>query len=247
MKTVLIVDDDPVAIRLIGMIVARRGFGVASATSAAEALAWLGEHHPVEVIVTDQNLGGTTGLELYAILQADARYKPLPVVLCTGTTHWQTVNEAMKLGIKHLIVKPITPTVVITKVEAAAAERPPIMQPRESIMARLLLAQAEYAGLLQVTLGHLAQLREELDRACTGRDRTAALEAVEKLGEPARLLRATRLVEAVGGVPVKAGWTGLEAPVGLALNEAVALEAALTEEIEALGPGRQLGFPGSGA
>ncbi len=230
MKTVLIVDDDPVAIKLIGMIMARRGYAYAPAASADEALTWLGQRNPVEVIVTDQNLGGTTGLELYAKLQADIRYRSLPVVLCTGTTHWQTVSDAMKLGIKHLIVKPIAPAVVIAKVEAAAAERSPIMPARDAIKARLMLSEHEYNDLVQVWLVRLAQLRNELDQACARKNRDATLAVIEKLDEPAQLLRANRLLEAINSAPPKASWNILGAHLDLILNEVVTLESALAEE-----------------
>ena len=124
MKTILIVDDDPVSVQIIDMIVRRNGYEAASAASAAEALAWLDRCTGVEAIIADYNLGGTTGLELYLMLGIHLRYHSLPVILCTSAADPGTVSQALELGVRYFIVKPVNPQALMDKVEAAIRERP---------------------------------------------------------------------------------------------------------------------------
>ena len=123
MKTILIVDDDAVSVRLIATILTRNGYAAAAASSAAEALAWLDLAPGVGLVITDQHMPGMTGLELTSALRADPRFANLPVILCTGAADRATIKEATSLGIRHLIAKPVTPKVVMDKVLAIEAER----------------------------------------------------------------------------------------------------------------------------
>ena len=123
MKTILIVEDDPVSAQIIETVVRRYGYETATAASAAEALAWLDRGTTPEAVITDQNLGGTTGIELYLMLGIHLRYRPLPVILCTSAADPGTVSEAIEVGLRYFIVRPINPKALMDKVEAAIRER----------------------------------------------------------------------------------------------------------------------------
>jgi two-component system, chemotaxis family, chemotaxis protein CheY len=244
MKTILIVDDDPVSVRLIEMIVARNGYGTAGASSAAEALAILDTGQPIEMVITDQNLGGPSGLELSAKLRADVRFHNLPVILCTGVADRQTVVEAMGLGVHHFIVKPITPKVVMEKVNAVVAERPQIMEPRDAAMARLHLSGPEYKALLHTSQGHLARLGAELTQATEAGDRVTAVLTAGRLREPATMLAAPRLLAAIDMLEATRTWHDLEESVRLIAEEIAALESALEAESRPQLISRPLGLRG---
>ena len=124
MKTILVVDDDPAVMRLIATILTHNGYLATEAANATEALAWLDALPGVELVITDQNMDGMTGLELTAAMRSDPRFRDVPVILCTGAADRATIAEATTLGIRHLIAKPVTPKVVMDKVLAVEAERP---------------------------------------------------------------------------------------------------------------------------
>jgi CheY-like chemotaxis protein len=122
-KTILVVDDEPAVMRLIATILTNHGYLATEAANAAEALALLDGSPGVELVITDQHMDGMTGLELAAALRADARFRDVPVILCTGAADRATIAEATTLGIRHLIAKPVTPKVVMDKVLAVEGER----------------------------------------------------------------------------------------------------------------------------
>jgi two-component system, chemotaxis family, chemotaxis protein CheY len=244
MKTILIVDDDPVSVRLIAMIVARNGYATAAAGSAAEALAWLESAEGCEIVITDQNLGGMTGLELYSALHADVRYRNIPVILCTGVADRATITEAMALGIRHVIIKPITPKVVMDKVVTVEAERPRVIEGKVSAMSRLDLSEPEFKALVHASQQHLARLKNELAEARKSGDHVTTIMVAGRLREPASLLDATRLLAAIDTLEATRTWHDLEDAVALVFDEIGAVESALEVEAKPQLLGRPMGYPG---
>ncbi len=230
MKTILVVDDDPVSVRLIEMILVRNGYASATANSAAEALAWLEGGQPVEMVITDQNMGLTSGLDLYSALRSDSRYRNIPVILCTGLADRATVEEAMRRGIHHFIVKPITPKVIMDKVLAVAAERPRAMASRASTMTRLQLTDTQYKMLIHTSQQHVAGLRDELSGAHKDGDRVTTVTVAERLREPASVLDAARVVAAIDRLEATRTRPDLEMAVAVLLEETAALLDALDAE-----------------
>ncbi|HEX7492148.1 MAG TPA: response regulator [Candidatus Limnocylindrales bacterium] len=242
MRTILVVDDDPVSVRLVEMIAERNGYACVRASSAAEALACLDGSTVVEMVITDQNMDGMTGLEFFSKVRADVRFRHLPFILCTGQASRATVDEAMRLGIRHFIVKPITPKVVTEKVAAVEAERPRVMDSKASIMARLLLTDLEYKSLIVTSRQRIIGLRDELDAAYRGGDRVTTLMVAGRFREVAGLLGAARLlgaVEVLGGTQT---WNDTEEAVALLFMDIAALESALEVEAKPQVMGRLIGY-----
>ena len=230
MRTILVVDDDPISVRLLQMTLERNGYATASASSAAAALAWLEDAQSVELVITDQNLGGMSGLELFSALRADVRFRRLPVILCTGVADRATIEEAMRLGIRHFIVKPIMPRVVMEKVAAVVAERPRVLEPKASAMARLQLTDLEYKGLIHSSQQHITGLREELARSHQRGDRFTTIILAGRLREPATTLDAARLLAAIEVLEATRTWHDLEEAVMLVFEEISEVERSLDIE-----------------
>jgi len=92
--TVLYVDDE--ANNLLSFKASfRRHFDVLTAESAEEALAILGQHE-VHVIVSDQRMPQTTGIEFFASI-VEAYPDPIRILL-TGYADIQAVIDAINLG-----------------------------------------------------------------------------------------------------------------------------------------------------
>jgi CheY-like chemotaxis protein len=247
MRTILIIDDDPISVRLLEMIVARNGYATASATSAEEAVDWLEQGEPVELIITDQNLGGTTGLEFYQSLQGNPRFRSVPVILCTGVADRDTVTTALALGIRHLIAKPITPKVVLEKIAAVLADRLQVMESRESAIGRLGLTDVEYKALVRTSMAHIGELRDELDLARKNGDRVTAVELAQRLVEPAQLLVASPLLESIERLGKTKTWHDFEVAFNRVMEEVQLLLAALDHESKPHLIGKPLTFQGPDA
>ena len=80
---VLIVEDETLISRLIADWLNERGFAVHEAASGDEALAYIDQGGPVDVMFTDVNLPGSlSGAELAA--EVRARRPELPIVYASG-------------------------------------------------------------------------------------------------------------------------------------------------------------------
>jgi len=101
---VLLVEDEPDAVRVAGVALRREGFEVVAVPDAPSALSSLEQNRP-DVVVTDHLLPGLSGLELLRYLQR--RAPDLPVVLITGHGDERLAVEAMRLGAFMYLPKPL--------------------------------------------------------------------------------------------------------------------------------------------
>jgi CheY-like chemotaxis protein len=196
--TVLIVDDDPVSRRLLVMTLERRKHQVAAVATADEAIEWLKSEAGATLVITDLDLPGRmSGLKFFSFLRANARWRNMPVIVCTGLSDDATVQDAIGRGVRHYLVKPIKPAVLVEKVEEILARTVPVIEPRFDAMARLEVSEVEYKYLVEDCSDYMVALKEQMD---TARKSEALIEATvhaRHVREPAALLGAGRLVSAV--------------------------------------------------
>jgi PAS domain S-box-containing protein len=102
LPSVFIVDDDRGLVRLIEKELKREGFTVASATSAEEAVAWLGEHS-ADLMLLDLKLHHVEANEVIDKLKARGRL--IPFIIITGRGDERVAVEMMKRGALDYLVK----------------------------------------------------------------------------------------------------------------------------------------------
>ncbi|HEX7672023.1 MAG TPA: sigma-54 dependent transcriptional regulator [Polyangiaceae bacterium] len=102
--TILFVDDEPEMRDLAVETLAHRGFHVEVAGSAEEAMA-LVQKRPPDVIVTDINLAGVTGLEFCR--RVNASLPDIPVIVVTAFGSTEAAVGAIRAGAYDFITKPM--------------------------------------------------------------------------------------------------------------------------------------------
>jgi two-component system response regulator HydG len=103
-RKLLLVDDDPAILVALEFHFLRANFEVRTAASAEEALGMLHEYRP-DVVLTDVQMGGMSGLELL-----DAVNKGMPevdVIVITGYEDMRTTIDAIRNGAYDYLVKPV--------------------------------------------------------------------------------------------------------------------------------------------
>ena len=103
---ILIVDDNPIDLRLASELLEAHGFKVDGAADAEEAQRVLNYRVP-DLIVTDIALPGMDGLTFTRKLRADDRLKHVPVVALTAFALRGDEERAAAAGCRSYIVKPI--------------------------------------------------------------------------------------------------------------------------------------------
>jgi two-component system response regulator AtoC len=114
----LIVDDDRAMCEMLEAALTRRGFETASRTSAEGALALL-DTSDFDVIVTDLNMQGTSGLELCQ--HVAAKRPDLPVVVVTAFGSLETAVGAIRAGAYDFVTKPFEMEDIALTLERAVA------------------------------------------------------------------------------------------------------------------------------
>ncbi len=100
--TVLIVDDDPMVLRVHARILERSHYVVAPCLTPHEAIQHISNGN-VRVVVSDVSMPEMTGIELLRLIRQHD--KDLPVVLVTGQPNLKTAAEAIEYGAFMYLLK----------------------------------------------------------------------------------------------------------------------------------------------
>ncbi len=100
----LLVDDDPSLLKLLGMRLTSEGFHVTTAESGQEALRLLGREK-IDLVISDLRMDEMDGMALHRQLQS--RYPSMPVIMMTAHGSIPDAVEATKQGIFAFITKPV--------------------------------------------------------------------------------------------------------------------------------------------
>jgi CheY-like chemotaxis protein len=106
---VLVVEDHPDTAHLFQRALERAGFDVATAGSAAEALAAVARQ-PFDVMLSDLGLPDASGHELMVRVKA---LQPLVGIAMSGYGEDEDIEKSRVAGFSEHLVKPITVDVVV--------------------------------------------------------------------------------------------------------------------------------------
>jgi two-component system response regulator GlrR len=113
---VLIVDDDPDILKLLGMRLSAAGYAVHSAESGEKALASIAVARP-EVVITDLKMGGMDGLALFDAIRTST--PTLPVIILTAHGTIPDAVDATRRGVFGFVPKPFDGKLLLDQVAQA--------------------------------------------------------------------------------------------------------------------------------
>ncbi len=199
--TVLIVDDDPVSRHLYAKTLLRLKPAQDSVEvgSAEAALEWLKNDASATLIIMDTDLPGRMkGLPFFRFLRSNPRYAQIPVIVATGEAEEKQVKEAIDAGVRNFLVKPVRPALLTEKVTELLLRATPVIEAKFEAIARLDLEdETEYRFLVEKAETRLDELIARMRDAQDRKDLVERLELLRRFREPAALLGAGRLVDAV--------------------------------------------------
>ncbi len=117
-ERILLIDDEEPVIRVTDKILKNLGYDVTPVQNSQEALTlFRSDPDQFDLVITDTTMPKMTGVELseaLMTLRAD-----LPIILCTGYSEKISQKKADALGVKGLLMKPITKSEMATMVRQA--------------------------------------------------------------------------------------------------------------------------------
>jgi DNA-binding response OmpR family regulator len=131
--TVLVVDDEPTIVEIVGRYMERAGYETYTAPDGYQALDAATARRP-DLVVLDVMLPGIDGIEVMERLQERAG-PPIAVILLTARGEESDRLVGLRHGADDYVVKPFSPAELVARVEAvlrrtappAAEDQPPIV------------------------------------------------------------------------------------------------------------------------
>lgn len=105
-ESILIIEDNPLDLKLMKLMLSREGYAVQGANDAESALAAIAQSRPL-LILMDIQLGDTGGIELTRRLKADPKSNDIRIVAVTAYPMLVDQPSALSAGCDDYIVKPI--------------------------------------------------------------------------------------------------------------------------------------------
>lgn len=115
--TILVVDDEPVNILLLEMILKARGFQVHTAVDGSEAVQRF-EETPCDLVLMDIMMPGMDGYEATRRIKARAEGRFVPVLFVTALTDEKRMAECIACGGDDFLTKPISRVQLNAKIDS---------------------------------------------------------------------------------------------------------------------------------
>ncbi len=115
-KKILVVEDDPVSLKLVRDVLQAYGYDTEEATNGEEAVDRAVERRP-DLIVMDIRLPGINGLEATRRLRSDPRTAAIPIVAVTAQAMPEDEARIMAAGCQAYLPKPLRFTEFVSVVE----------------------------------------------------------------------------------------------------------------------------------
>lgn len=165
--TILIVDDEDRLRISLSLVLQKENYRVTTASSAEEALKYL-RLQVYDLMFLDLNLPGMSGIDL--LVEVHKQVPHMPVLILTAHAALESAIQAVRLGARDYLIKPVEPVMILSRVREVLAESE---QPAR---------KKEIVGQLQFLLSELQKMEGE------GTPPAGALPAVLS-DNPARFLK----------------------------------------------------------
>ena len=132
-QTILIVDDIPKNIQLVGTILKSEGYRLRMAQNGAQALKALAPcHGAVDLILLDIMMPEMDGYEVCRKLKADPATREIPVIFLTARTDPEDIARGFALGAVDYLTKPFNASELLARVRTHLSLRDKTERLRES-------------------------------------------------------------------------------------------------------------------
>jgi DNA-binding response OmpR family regulator len=117
---VLLVEDDPVILRLLEVNFELEGYEVLLAHDGAEGIRLAQEQRP-DLVISDIMMPNVSGIELVAALKGDERTAGIPILLLSAKAQSADVKAGLEAGADDYVTKPFEPLELVDRVQALLA------------------------------------------------------------------------------------------------------------------------------
>jgi len=117
---ILLVDDDPVLLKMVGMTFHRAGYEVVVALNGPDAMRKIAEKQP-DLVILDVMLPGMSGHEVCQHLRETPETEHLPIIMLSALNQVEDKMAGFSAGADDYLVKPIPPEELLARVKVLLA------------------------------------------------------------------------------------------------------------------------------
>lgn len=117
---ILIIDDEPNLRSTLAIILKRGGYSVDSVADAQAALQKLISER-FDLVFLDLKMPGMSGMQL--LPEVRLLYPDMPILILTANASLETAIEALRLGARGYLLKPLDPSQILVRLEEIFREQ----------------------------------------------------------------------------------------------------------------------------
>ena len=116
---VMIVDDEPINVKVAGKYVRMLGYSnFLTVTDSTKVIEALHEENP-DALLLDLMMPEVSGMDILETMRADANLKRIPVIILTASSDRGTRLRALELGAMDFLAKPLDPEELAPRIRNA--------------------------------------------------------------------------------------------------------------------------------
>ena len=117
-KTILVIDDDEMNLRMAELILTQSGYQVTKANSGMAGITAISERRP-ELVLLDIEMPVMNVFQTLEKIRSHEGWQKLPVMMLTASADTDSVLQASKLGAIGYVKKPFMPQDLLSHVKKA--------------------------------------------------------------------------------------------------------------------------------
>ena len=121
-KKILVIEDDPNALRLMVYTLEQEGYQVITASDGLDGLTKAQDEHP-DLVVLDVMLPGLDGYEVCRQLRQQTETAALPILMLSAKARQDDKDVGLKMGADDYLAKPADPSAIVDRVKALLDQR----------------------------------------------------------------------------------------------------------------------------
>ncbi|MGD1101888.1 MAG: response regulator transcription factor [Terriglobia bacterium] len=201
---ILVAEDNAVTATLMTGILTRHGYTVVLARNGSEALRLLGSDPDIQGVITDIMMPESSGLDLLRALREHEAWRNLPTIVTTVRDDRETVAQAVSLGCKEYILKPVRPARLIERVTKVFRQEKVILMSSAEVISRYSLSLETYRRIAKTFATQVDHTIAALQNWPTNDANVPSMDFIPIM-ESATLLGAERLMAALEEASPSAG------------------------------------------
>lgn len=121
-KKILIIENDPTAMRLTEFTLKQRGHKVLATCNGLEGIIAAQKEEP-DLIILDIMLPGIDGFEVCKRLRTGAQTSQIPILIISGKTQQEDIAAGFRAGADDYLSKPASPSEIVNRVESLISKK----------------------------------------------------------------------------------------------------------------------------